>query len=69
MQNCYYFLLLFVACNVNTSADEVTNDLVKIYKSDYQLKMNSNLGIKQAQEVIISRKTRKEGFPPMVFEH
>ena len=35
-------LLFSVVCNINTSADEVSNDLVKINKWAYQWKMSFN---------------------------
>ena len=52
---------LFSAHNANTSAKELNNDLVKISSWDYQWKMSFNADRrKQAQEVIFSRKTKKE---------
>ena len=54
--------------NVNTAAGEVNNDLVKINKSAYQWKMSFNLDpIKHAQEIIFTRKIRKEYHPPPGF--
>ena len=55
--------------NVNTAAGEVNNDLVKINKWACQWKMNFNPDpIKQAQEIIFTRKISKEDHPPLVFE-
>ena len=46
--------------NANTTAKELNNDLVKISRSAYQWKMSFNPDpSKQAQEVIFSRKTKK----------
>ena len=53
--------LFFVVHNANTTAKELNNDLVKISSWDYQWKMSFNADRrKQAQEVIFSRKTKKE---------
>ena len=52
--------LFSVVHNANTTAKELDNDLVKISSRAYQWKMNLNPDpIKQAQEVIFSRKTKK----------
>ena len=53
--------LFSVVHNANTTAKELNNDLVKISRWAYQWKMSFNLDpSKQAQEVIFSRKTKKE---------
>ena len=53
--------LFSVVYNANTTAKELNNDLVKINRWAYQWKMSFNLDpSKQAQEVIFSRKTKKE---------
>ena len=50
-------ILFSVVHNVNTSAGEINNNLVKINKWVYQWKMSFNLDpIKQAQEIISIRK-------------
>ena len=52
--------LFSVVHNANTTAKELDNDFVKISSRAYQWKMNLNPDpIKQAQEVIFSRKTKK----------
>ena len=52
--------LFSVVHNVNTTAKELNNDLVKISRWAYQWKMSFNPDpSKQAQEVIFSRKTKK----------
>ena len=54
-------LLFSVVHNADTTAKELNNDLVKISSWDYQWKMSFNADRrKQAQEVIFSRKTKKE---------
>ena len=61
---------LFSAHNANTSAKELNNDLVKISSWDYQWKMSFNADRrKQAQEVIFSRKTKKEYHPAPAFNN
>ena len=56
--------------NVNTTAKELNNDLVKIHRWDYQWKIRFNLDpSKQAQEVIFSRKTKKQYHPPFAFNN
>ena len=60
--------LFFVVHNANTTAKELNNDLVKISRWAYQWKMSFNPDpSKQAQEVIFSRKTKKEYHPPLAF--
>ena len=52
--------LFSVVHNANTTAKELNNDLVKISRWAYQWKMSFNPDpSKQAQEVIFSRKTKK----------
>ena len=52
--------LLSAVHNANTTAEELNNDLVKISRWAYQWKMSFNPDpSKQAQEVIFSRKTKK----------
>ena len=52
--------LFSVVHNANTTAKELNNDLVKINRSAYQLKMSFNPDPrKQALEVIFSWKTKK----------
>ena len=54
----HYFLLFIMQILV---IKEVNNDLVKINRWAYQWKMSFNPDpIKQAQEIIFSRKTKKE---------
>ena len=56
-----------VAHNGNTSAGEVNNDFVKI--NPYQWKMSLNPDpVKQAKEIIFTRKISKEDQPPLVYE-
>ena len=53
--------LFSVVHNASTTAKELNNDLVKIIRWAYQWKMSFNLDPrKQAQEVIFSRKAKKE---------
>ena len=60
--------LFSVVHNANTTAKELNNDLVKINRWAYQWKMSFNLDpSKQAQEVLFSRKTKKEYHPPLAF--
>ena len=62
--------LFSVVQNANTTAKELNNDLVKINRWAYQWKMSFNLDpSKQAQEVIFSRKTKKEYHPPLAFNN
>ena len=57
--------LFSVVHNANTLEDEGNNDVVKINKWAYQWKISFNPDpIKQAQEVIFTRKIGKEGHPP-----
>ena len=54
--------LFSVVYNLNNSADEVNNDLVKFHKWAYQCKMSLNSDpIKQNQEWIFTTKISKEG--------
>ena len=53
--------LIFVVHNASTTAKELNNNLVKINRWAYQWKMSFNLDAnKQTEEVIFSRKTKKE---------
>ena len=62
--------LFSVVHNANTTAKELNNDLVKISRWAYQRKMSFNPDpSKQAQEVIFSRKTKKEYHPPFAFNN
>ena len=62
--------LFSVVHNANTAANELNNDLVKINRWAYQWKMSFNPDpSKQAQEVIFSRKTKKEYHPPLAFNN
>ena len=62
--------LFSVVYNANTTAKELNNDLVKINRWAYQWKMSFNLDpSKQAQEVIFSRKTKKEYHSPLAFNN
>ena len=61
--------LFSIVHNVNTSPDEVNNDLVKINNWANQWKMICNSDpIKQAQGVIFTRKIDIEEHPPLDFE-
>ena len=63
-------LLFFVAHNANTTSKELNNDLVQINGWAYQWKMSfSTDPSKQVQEVIFSRKTKKEYHPPVTFSN
>ena len=58
-----------VVYNVNTSTDEENNDLVKINKLAYHRKISFNPDpIKQAHEVIFTRKMSKENHHSIAFE-
>ena len=60
--------LFSVAHDKNTSANELNNDLQKISNWAYQWKMSFNPDpLKQAQEVIFSRKMTKTNHPTLVF--
>ena len=62
--------LFFVIHNANTTAKELNNDLEKINRWAYQWKMSFNPDTsKQAQEVIFSRKAKKEYPPPLAFNN
>ena len=62
--------LFSVVHDANTTAKELNNDLVKINRWAYQCKMSFNPDpSKQAQEVIFSRKTKKEYHPPLAFNN
>ena len=62
--------LFSVVYNANTTAKELNNDLVKISRWAYQWKMSFNPDpSKQAQEVIFSRKTKKEYHSPLAFNN
>ena len=58
--------LFSVTHGINTSANELSNDLAKINNSAFQWKMNFNPDTsKQAQEIIFSRKSKKISHPPL----
>ena len=62
---CRWHFIIFVAHNVNNSAGEVNNDFVKI--NCYQWKMSLNPDpVKQAKEIIFTRKISKEDQSPLV---
>ena len=62
--------LFSVAHNANTTAKELNNGLVKTNRWVYQWKMTFNPDpSKQAQEVIFSRKTKKEYHLPLAFNN
>ena len=62
--------LFFVIHNVNTTENELNNGLVKISRWAYRWKMSLNPDpSKQAQELIFSRKTKKEYHPPLAFNN
>ena len=62
--------LFSVVHNANTTAKELNNDLIKISRWAYQWKMSFNPDPgKQAEEVIFSRKTKKEYHPPLAFNN
>ena len=61
---------VFDAHNVNTSKDELSNDLVKINKWTSQWKTSFNPDPnKQAQKVILCRKINKEDHPPLLLNN
>ena len=60
----WHFIILYVVHDVITSASDVRNDLVKLIN---ELSFNPDL-IKQAQEIIFTRKISKENHPQLVFE-
>ena len=60
--------LFSVVRNLNTSANEINDDLIKIEAWTHQWKMSFNTDpLKQAQEVIFSRKRNKPNHPDFVF--
>ena len=62
--------LFSVVHNASTTAKELNNDLVKISRWAYQWKMSFNPDrSKQAQEVLFSRKTKKEYHSPLAFNN
>ena len=62
--------LFSVVHNVNTTENELNNGLVKISRWAYRWKMSLNPDpSKQAQELIFSRKTKKEYHPPLAFNN
>ena len=68
MQNYLDTSLFSVVHNANATAKELNNDLVKIYRWAYQWKISFNLDpSKQAQEVMFSRKSKKEYHPSLAF--
>ena len=59
-----------MAHDINTSANELNNDLKKVSNWAFQWKMSFNPDpSKQAQEVIFSRKLKKVTHPPLVFNN
>ena len=66
----YCFLHFIIFYYANTTAKELNNDLVKISRWAYPWKMSFNPDpSKQAQEVIFSRKTKKEYHSPLAFNN
>ena len=62
--------LFFVVHNASTTAKELNNNLVKINRWAYQWKMSFNLDAnKQTEQVIFSRKTKKEYHPCLAFNN
>ena len=60
--------LFSVACNANNTANKLNSDLEKNNKWANQRKISFNPHpSRQAQEVIFSKKTKKEYHPPMAF--
>ena len=60
--------LFSVVQDINTSAIELSSDLKKINDSVFRWKTTFNLDCsKQAQEIIFSRKLKKEAHPPLFF--
>ena len=58
-------LLYFQLCDINTSTVELNSDLKKINDWAFQWKMAFNTDrSKQAQEIMFSRKLKKETHPP-----
>ena len=61
---CRWHFIIPIVCNINTSAGEVNNVAVKINKWAYKWTTCFNPdSIKQAQEVIFTRKISKEDHP------
>ena len=61
-------LLFSVVHNKNTSVKELNNDLLKISNRANQWNMSFNPDpLKQAQEVIFSRKMAKTNHPTLIF--
>ena len=62
--------LFNVVHDINTSANELNNDLKKVSNWAFQWKMSFNPDpSKQAQVVIFSRKLKKITHPPLVFNN
>ena len=62
--------LFSVVHNINSSAAELNNDLAKISYWAHQWKMSFNLDpSKKGQEVIFSRKVKKDSHPPSTFNY
>ena len=60
--------LFSVVHDINTSAKELNDDLKKINNWAFQWNMSFNPDpSKQVQEVIFSRKSKRPGYPPLVF--
>ena len=60
--------LFSVVQNINSTANDLNSDLIKISDWDFQWKMRFNPDPKkQAQEVIFSRKINKIDHPPLYF--
>ena len=62
--------LFSVIHDVDTSANELNNDLYQINKWSFQWKMSFNQDpSKQAQEIVFSRKTKKNSHPSLRFNN
>ena len=60
--------LFSVVQNINSTANDLNSDLIKISDWTFQWKMRFNLDPKkQAQEVVFSRNTNKSDHPPFYF--
>ena len=58
-----------VVDDVNVSVVQLNNDLLKISKWAYQWKIPFNPVLKQAKEVVFSRKGHKLAHPPVLFNN
>ena len=72
IQNCLqmiHYYLSVINCT-GTSANELNNDLYKINSWDFQCKMSFNPDpMKQAQEFMFRRKTKKVSHPSLRFNN